>query len=175
MRPVVRCTLQVTCGPSYVVRCMLHAACCTFARQLSPDGPQVVGALLEQLADPRLQRRRDRNHDLPHSILYCARMSLRIGFNVVRRKISLSVVCCIIGFDRNHSLQRTHRPTHAGANTNAPHKHACTHARAHAGRHAGRHARTHARTHAHSQPGDRRMQGRHSAAVCHCMQACATA
>ena len=102
-------------------------------------------------------------------------------YNLVRRKMSFSVVCCIIGFDRNHSLQRTHRPTHAGANTNAPHKHARTHARTHARAHARTqarahagtrtHARTHARTHKNSQPGDRRMQGRRSAAVRVCTHA----
>ena len=66
MRPVARCALRVA-------RCTLYV-CATVAT----DAPQVVGALLEQLADPRLQRRRDRNHDLPHSVP-CARMLLRIG------------------------------------------------------------------------------------------------
>jgi hypothetical protein len=65
----------------HVARCMRPVARCAFAqplRRTDGNGPQVVGALLEQLADPRLQRRRDRNHDLPHSIP-CARMLLRIG------------------------------------------------------------------------------------------------
>ncbi len=82
-RCVARCTLHAACCTwivaLHVARCMRPVARCAFAQPLRrTDAPQVFGALLEQLADPRLQRRRDRNHNLPHSIP-CARMLLRIG------------------------------------------------------------------------------------------------